>query len=37
MSAMSAAVDRSAQRMIPQVMGDRIIALAERIRAERGH
>ncbi|CRK61549.1 transcriptional regulator, MerR family [Alloactinosynnema sp. L-07] len=35
MTAMSAAVDRSARRMIPQVMGDRIIALAERIRAQR--
>ncbi|MBC6450326.1 MerR family transcriptional regulator [Actinokineospora xionganensis] len=36
MSALSAAVDRSARRMIPQVMGDRLIAMAERVRTERG-
>jgi DNA-binding transcriptional MerR regulator len=36
MSALSAAVDRSARRMIPQIMGDRLIAMAERVRAERG-
>ncbi|GAA2970782.1 MerR family transcriptional regulator [Actinokineospora diospyrosa] len=32
MSAVSAAVDRSARRVIPEVMGDRLIALAERAR-----
>ncbi|SDD02619.1 MerR family transcriptional regulator [Actinokineospora iranica] len=33
MSALSAAVDRSARRVIPDIMGDRLIALAERARA----
>ncbi|WP_018683249.1 MerR family transcriptional regulator [Actinokineospora enzanensis] len=33
MSALSAAVDRSARRVIPEVLGDRLIALAERARA----
>ncbi|SES11634.1 MerR family transcriptional regulator [Actinokineospora terrae] len=32
MSAVGAAVDRSASRVIPEVMGDRLIALAERAR-----
>ncbi|MBM7771859.1 DNA-binding transcriptional MerR regulator [Actinokineospora baliensis] len=32
MSAVGAAVDRSARRVIPEVMGDRLIALAERAR-----
>ncbi|WP_285503934.1 MerR family transcriptional regulator [Actinokineospora sp. NBRC 105648] len=32
MSALSAAVDRSARRVIPEIMGDRLIALAERAR-----
>ncbi|MGQ0840802.1 MerR family transcriptional regulator [Actinokineospora sp.] len=36
MQALSAAVDRSARRVIPEVMGDRLIAMAERARAERG-
>ncbi len=36
MSALSAAVDRSARRGIPEIMGDRLIAMAERARAERG-
>ncbi|GAA3060803.1 MerR family transcriptional regulator [Actinokineospora globicatena] len=32
MSAVGAAVDRSARRVIPEVLGDRLIALAERAR-----
>jgi DNA-binding transcriptional MerR regulator len=35
MSALSAAVDRSARRVIPQMMGDRLIALTERVARER--
>lgn len=35
MSALSAAVDRSARRVIPQIMGDRLIAMAERARERR--
>ncbi|WP_156754757.1 MerR family transcriptional regulator [Actinokineospora pegani] len=32
MSALSAAVDRSARRVIPEIMGDRLIALAEKAK-----
>ncbi|WP_424184275.1 MerR family transcriptional regulator [Actinokineospora sp. G85] len=32
MSALSAAVDRSARRVIPEIMGDRLIALAEKTK-----
>jgi DNA-binding transcriptional MerR regulator len=32
MSALSAAVDRSARRVIPEIMGDRLIAMAERAK-----
>ncbi|WP_189208436.1 MerR family transcriptional regulator [Actinokineospora fastidiosa] len=36
MSALSAAVDRSAQRVIPQMMGDRLIAMVEKARRRDG-
>jgi len=36
MSALSAAVDRSARRVIPEIIGDRLVAMAERAAAEQG-
>ncbi|MGX7825304.1 MerR family transcriptional regulator [Actinokineospora sp. 24-640] len=34
MSALSASVDRSARRVIPQIMGDRLVAMVEKARGE---